>query len=420
MSVVPQRSDQTKSKSVEPKRPSLKERVANAKAGTKDATKSAGGSGAGGWWKSILRAKAAKPATAAANVAKPAAGAPAAAKPSAPVHPAKPSAQAAGAAKSIMPSAGPARPATQMPGAVKPAPQITGAAKTASEQASAAKTRAAERLAQIAGQTRTQTSHAVAAGKVGLERAAKLGREKVLPELERTGAKLRERTRPDRLKSDYRQYLFRLHERVLDASTEQLFFKQTKDPVPLKGLTIRGPNRAHGHDYRPSPCSLFEWTMGAIDYDVSRLTFVDYGAGKGRVLLLASQYPFAAVGGIEFAEELHDDAVMNIAQYPRSRMKCRNVECVLDDAIAVGPPEGESVNYFFNPFSREAFAEVLRNLVVSYRKRPRRLYLILVDPIATDLVDQSGVFSRLQLPFPESLKVKLFSPYDIALYRSLA
>ncbi len=111
---------------------------------------------------------------------------------------------------------------------------------------------------------------------------------------------------------------------------------------------------------------------------------------------------------------------MNIAQYPRSRMKCRNVECVLEDATTIGPPEGESVNYFFNPFSREAFAEVLHNLVVSYRQRPRRLYLILVDPIATDLVDQSGVFSRLELPFPENLKVKLFSPYEIALYRSLA
>ena len=73
--------------------------------------------------------------------------------------------------------------------------------------------------------------------------------------------------------------------------------------------------------------------MAAIDYDFSRLTFVDYGAGKGRVLLLASEHPFAAVGGIEFAEELHDDAVMNIAQYPRSRMKCRNVECVLEDVI---------------------------------------------------------------------------------------
>jgi hypothetical protein len=378
MSVVPHRSDQVESKSVELKRPSLKDRVAQAKAGTKDVTKGAGASGVGAWWKSIVGGNKAKTTANTANAA-------------------KTGANTAGAAN------------------------IANLAKAGANAANAAmRAKAAERIAHLADQTKAQTSHAVAASKVGIERAAKIGRETVLPEIERTAAEIKERARPERLKKDYREYLFRLHERVLDPSTEQLFFKSTMKPVALSGLTIRGPNRAHGHDYRPTPCSLFEWTIAAIDYDLSKLTFVDYGAGKGRVLLLASEHPFAAVGGIEFAEELHDDAVMNIAQFPRSRMKCRNVECVLEDASRLGPPEGESVNYFFNPFSRELFAEVLHNLVVSYRKRPRRLYLILIDPVATDLIDQSGVFSRLQLPFPESLKVKLFSPYEIAIYRSLA
>jgi hypothetical protein len=269
--------------------------------------------------------------------------------------------------------------------------------------------RVAERIAKLAdetaNQTKSATATAVAASKVGIARAVEIGRESVLPEIERTGAKLKERTRPDRLRHDYREYLLMLHERVLDPPIESLFFNPTKNPEALADLTIRGNNREYGHDYRPTPCSLFEWTVAALDYDLSRLTFVDYGAGNGRVLLLASQHPFAAIGGIEFAEELHDNATMNIAQFPRSRMKCRNVE---------------AVHYFFNPFSREVFAEVLNNLVVSYRKRPRRLYLILIEPVATDLVDNSGMFQRLELPLIERMKVKLFSPYEVALYRSLA
>lgn len=284
--------------------------------------------------------------------------------------------------------------------------------------------RIAERIAKLADETASQTKNvtatAVAASKVGLARAVEIGRENVLPELERAGAKIKEHTRRDRLERDYRSYLLKLHERVLDPAIESLFFKPTKDPVPLSGLTIRGNNREHGHDYRPSPCRLFEWTIGALDYDLSRLTFVDHGAGKGRVMLLASQFPFHAIGGVEFAEELHDDATMNIAQFPRSRMKCRNVECVLDDASALGPPEGEAVHYFFDPFSRDVFAEVLNNIVVSYREKPRRLYLILVDPVATDLIDQSGVFQRYAMPQLQRLKVKALSPYEIAFYRSLA
>src|SRR5689334_16447391 len=168
----------------------------------------------------------------------------------------------------------------------------------------ALKSRAAGRIAKLADKTAQQTKHAtetaVAASKVGLARAAEIGRDTVLPELERTGAKLKERARPERLKQDYKNYLFWLHDRVLDPPTETLFFKPTKTPVSLGGLTIRGPNREQGHDYRPSPCAVVKWTLAAIDYDLSRLTFVDYGAGKGRVLLLDSEHPFAAIGGIEF------------------------------------------------------------------------------------------------------------------------
>ena len=277
--------------------------------------------------------------------------------------------------------------------------------------------RLAGRIARLADKTSSQTKQAT---KESLARAAEYGRGSVLPEIERTGAKLKEHARPERLKQDYREFLHWMHARVLDPPKEQLFFKPTAERVALSTLTINSPNREHAHDYRPVPCQLFEWALAGIDYDLSKLTFVDYGAGKGRAMLLASEHPFAAVAGVEFAEELHDNAEMNIAQYPRSRMRCRNVECVLEDAVQVGPPGTESVHYFFNPFSREVFAEVLNNIVLSYRHKPRRLYLILVDPIAADLVETSGVFMHTELPMHERLKVQLLSPYDVAVYRSLA
>lgn len=279
------------------------------------------------------------------------------------------------------------------------------------------RSRLAGRIAELADKTSSQTKQAT---KDGLARAAEYGRGNVLPEIERTSAKLKEHARPERMKQDYREFLHWLHARVLDPPKEQLFFSPTKDPLPLSGLTIAGANRQHGHDYRPTPCQVFEWALAGVDYDLTKLSFVDYGAGKGRVMLLAAEHPFVSVAGVEFAEELHDNAEMNIAQYPRSRMRCRNVECVLEDASQVGTPDGEAVHYFFNPFSREVFAEVLNNIVVSYRHKPRRLYLILVDPIAADLVEASGVFTRIELPAHERFKVRLLSPYEVGVYRSLA
>ncbi|MHA1518245.1 MAG: class I SAM-dependent methyltransferase [Alphaproteobacteria bacterium] len=290
-------------------------------------------------------------------------------------------------------------------------------AKAAALGGSPLRSRLAGRLADLADNTSSQTKQAA---KEGLARATAFGRDSVLPEIGRTGAKLKEHARPERLKQNFKAFLHWLNARVFDPPKEHLFFAPTKDRVPLSRLTIHSPNREHGHDYRPSPCQVLQWALAGINYDLSKLTFIDHGAGKGRVLLLAAEHPFAAVGGIEFAEELHDDAKMNIAQYPRSHMLCRNVECVLGDAAEVGPHEGEAVHYFFNPFSREVFAEVLGNIVASYRHKPRRLYLILVDPIATDLVDASGVFARVEIPLHERLKIRLFSPYNVAIFRSLA
>jgi hypothetical protein len=312
---------------------------------------------------------------------------------------------------------------TGNPGFYPPHPDIDAPPASKASTANAAdleavRSQVAERLAGLAdktaGLTKQATSSAVAASKVGIAKAAKIGRETVIP-------KVRERTRPDRLRKDYRDFLLWLHANVLDSAIERLFFVPTKDLMPLAGLTVRGNNRASGHDYKPSPYFVFKWALSAVDdEDISRMSFVDYGAGKGRVLLLASQLPFTAVGGIEFAEELHDNATMNIAQFPRSRMKCRNVECALDDVVNITPLDGEAVHYFFNPFAPEIFAEVLRGIVASYHARPRRLYVILIDMDAAELMYKAGVFREVKLPPAERMQAQTLSPYKIAVYRSLA
>ena len=44
-------------------------------------------------------------------------------------------------------------------------------------------------------------------------------------------------------------------------------------------------------------------------------TFIDLGSGKGRVLLMASDYPFKKIIGVEFMPELHRAAQENITGY---------------------------------------------------------------------------------------------------------
>ena len=285
------------------------------------------------------------------------------------------------------------------------------------DEAAKARSRVAERLSRLADKTASRTkeatSRAAAASKTGIVAAARLGRERVLPGL-------KERARPERIAADYRAFLMWLHTNVLDSTIERLVFTPTAGHTPLDGLTIRGSNRARARDYRPIPYWIFKWALSAVEDDPSRLHFIDYGAGKGRALLLASQHPFAAVGGIEFAEELHDNATMNIAQFSRSHMKCRNVECMLEDVANVKIPDEEAIHYFFNPFTPELFAEILNEIVTSYHAKPRRLYLVVIDMEVAEIVRATGVFQEVQLRPNERLLARFLSPYKISVYRSLA
>ena len=170
------------------------------------------------------------------------------------------------------------------------------------------------------GLTKQATASAVAASKVGIAKAAKIGRRRSC----RAGApapRCANARVPDRLRKDYRDFLLWLHANVLDQRDRAPVLRSHQGACAARqALTLRGNNRASGHDYKPTPNFVFKWALAAVaEEDIGRMSFVDYGAGKGRVMLLASQYPFTQVGGIEFAEELHDNATMNIAQFPRSQ-----------------------------------------------------------------------------------------------------
>ena len=66
----------------------------------------------------------------------------------------------------------------------------------------------------------------------------------MLPEIGRTGALLRERMRPERLKRDYRNTLIWLHENLFDSPIEKLFFIPTKGRIAADSLTVIGTRQA--------------------------------------------------------------------------------------------------------------------------------------------------------------------------------
>lgn len=66
-------------------------------------------------------------------------------------------------------------------------------------------------------------------------------------------------------------------------------------------------------------------------------TFLDLGAGKGRVLVVAALYPFRRVIGVELSESLCAIARKNV-ELARKRLNCRNVHVVCADCSSYSVP----------------------------------------------------------------------------------
>jgi len=112
----------------------------------------------------------------------------------------------------------------------------------------------------------------------------------------------------------------------------------------------------------------------------SDYTFVDIGSGKGRMLLLASEFPFRRIMGVEMRQDLHEQALDNLRRFRNPKVQCSQIECHLADATDFVFPDGKLVVYLFNPFSSEVMSKVLMRLDKSVEQDPREIVLVYVYP----------------------------------------
>src|SRR5229473_480520 len=120
--------------------------------------------------------------------------------------------------------------------------------------------------------------------------------------------------------------------------------------------------------YQPSEPGLFHDMLASLRIDHRNFTFIDLGSGKGRVLLLASDYPFRRIVGIELLPSLHGIAQENLRNYKSDKQRCFIVESVCSDAREFVFPMEPTVLYLFDPLPASGLSVVIANLEQSLRK----------------------------------------------------
>jgi hypothetical protein len=148
----------------------------------------------------------------------------------------------------------------------------------------------------------------------------------------------------------------------------------------LSDLDIPSSNWIDGNDYAAIEPTRFKHVLAAFDIAFEDYTFVDFGSGKGRALLLASEFPFQRILGLEFSPELHRTAEENIRRYRSASQKCRNIQSLSVDFTDYALPPEASVLFFFHPCRTRVLSGVVAAIGRSLLSHPRPLYIAYVAP----------------------------------------
>ena len=146
----------------------------------------------------------------------------------------------------------------------------------------------------------------------------------------------------------------------------------------------------------PTTASLIYEILGSIPLQPNTFAFVDMGSGKGRALLVASEFPFAKIVGLELSPQLHKIAEENIKRYHPASQQCTTfaLHCMNVVDYVYGPEP--LVLFLFDPFGRETVAQRRRQSRGVPERTPREAFVVYIYPQFEDVLQSSGFLRKVK------------------------
>ncbi|MBR0995469.1 class I SAM-dependent methyltransferase [Bradyrhizobium japonicum] len=143
---------------------------------------------------------------------------------------------------------------------------------------------------------------------------------------------------------------------------------------------IVGDNAKHGLAHIATEPAQFSQIMQTLDLPLSEFNFIDLGCGKGRALILAAQFPFKAIIGVDFVPSFVEAARKNVSVAANQGLR-GDVQVVVGDAAQFVLPPGAALVYLYNPFDSHVVRKVALHLRSTYESERRPIFIVYSNPI---------------------------------------
>ncbi|WP_404369114.1 class I SAM-dependent methyltransferase [Sphingomonas sp. MMS24-J45] len=175
------------------------------------------------------------------------------------------------------------------------------------------------------------------------------------------------------------------------ARADQAFDRQwgtdTSRQIGMNALDFPVALKNGSFHYQASGAHVLDETIALARINPADYTFIDYGCGKGRVVLLAAAKPFARAIGVEYSAMLTQIAQANSATFLERGGAPITPEFWQGNAADYVPPLGALFCYLYNSFGAEILHGCLDRLEAAKAQNPARpILLAYVNPQCGDQV----------------------------------
>lgn len=178
---------------------------------------------------------------------------------------------------------------------------------------------------------------------------------------------------------------------VVDLGFDLLYRTDTMRWVWAEDLGANSEHDVNAVSYQATKARPLRKLMRKLDLPRDR-AFVDLGSGKGRVLLLAAQFGFEKVVGVEFSPRLCDIARQNVKTFAKRTRMTPCVDVIESDVALYDIEPEQCIFFIYNPFDDVVMERLVLNLRDSLHQFPRKVWLLYNTPIHATVIERSGLF----------------------------
>lgn len=189
---------------------------------------------------------------------------------------------------------------------------------------------------------------------------------------------------------------------------EKKYHLNTIEIDDLRHQKIESSNLSHASIYQGSNYFIIEKVFEYLKNEHANNNILDFGSGKGRIMVVATHYGFKNISGIDFSESLCREAEYNIEKtkllFPKT-----NFKIICSDAANYKIENETNVFFFFNPFDEVVMLQVVKNILSSLKQNARKVYVVYVNPLHKEIFLSAGFEEECHLKKMEYLEFIILS-----------